>query len=79
MHRTINLMSHFTKIVSRIIMMPVKNKIKPKTAEIAEEQCGFKEGKNTLNAIYILQTIIERALEASLTIPRHSTNYDFNG
>ena len=40
LHRTINLMSHVTKILLRIIMMRVRNKIRP---EIAEEQCGFVE------------------------------------
>ena len=37
-----------------------RNKINP---EIAEEQCGFVEGKGTTNAIFILRTLIERALE----------------
>ncbi|GFO09466.1 DNA replication licensing factor mcm8 [Plakobranchus ocellatus] len=60
LHRTISLMSHVTKLLLRIIMMRVRNKIKP---EIAEEQCGFVEGKGTTNAIYILRTLIERALE----------------
>ena len=40
-------------------MMRVRNKINP---EIAEEQCGFVEGKGTTNAIFILRTLIERAL-----------------
>ena len=40
--------------------MRVRNKINP---EIAEEQCGFVEGKGTTNAIFILRTLIERALE----------------
>ncbi|GFN99673.1 serine/threonine-protein phosphatase 6 regulatory ankyrin repeat subunit b [Plakobranchus ocellatus] len=60
LHRTISLMSHVTKLLLRIIMMRVRNKIKP---EIPEEQCGFVEGKGTTNAIYILRTLIERALE----------------
>ena len=59
-HRTISLMSHVTKILLRIIMKRVRNKIKP---EIAEEQCGFVEGKGTSNAIYIIRTLVERALE----------------
>ena len=59
-HRTISLMSHITKLLLRIIMMRVRNKILP---EIAEEQCGFIEGKGTINAIYMLRAIIERALE----------------
>ena len=59
-HRTISLMSHVTKILLRIIMMRIRNKILP---EIAQEQCGFIEGKGTVNALYIIRTIIERALE----------------
>ena len=51
LHRTISLMSHVTKILLRIVMMRVRNKIRP---EIAEEQCGFVEGKGT---------IIERTLQ----------------
>ncbi|GFO24946.1 endonuclease-reverse transcriptase [Plakobranchus ocellatus] len=58
--RTISLMSHITKILLKIIMLRIRNKIKP---EIAEEQCGFLEDKGTSNAIYILPTLIERALE----------------
>ncbi|RUS77743.1 hypothetical protein EGW08_014502 [Elysia chlorotica] len=60
LHRTISLMSHMTKILLRIIMKGVRNKIKP---EIAEEQCGFVEGKGTANAIFILRNLLERALE----------------
>ena len=60
LHRTISLMSHVTKLLLRIIMMRVRNKINP---EIAEEQCGFVEGKGTTNAIFILRTLIERALQ----------------
>ena len=47
LHRTISL-SHNTKILLRIIMMRVRNKIKP---EIIDEQCGFVEGKGTTNAM----------------------------
>ena len=53
-------MSPITKIILRIIMMPVRIKIK---SEIAEEKCGFVERKSTSSAIYSLQTILERALE----------------
>ncbi|GFO03075.1 endonuclease-reverse transcriptase [Plakobranchus ocellatus] len=56
LHRT---MSHITKILLKIIMLRIKNKIKP---EIVEEQCGFVEDTGTSNAIYILRTLIERAL-----------------
>ena len=62
LHRTISLMSHVTKVLLWVIMMRVRNKIRP---EIAEELCGFVEGKDTANAIYIymLRILIERALE----------------
>ncbi|GFO04846.1 craniofacial development protein 2 [Plakobranchus ocellatus] len=60
LHRTISLMSHITKILLKIIMLRIRNKIKP---EIAEEQYGFVEDKGTSNAKYILRTLIERALE----------------
>ncbi|GFS12153.1 endonuclease-reverse transcriptase [Elysia marginata] len=60
LHRTISLMSHITKILLRIVMLRVRNKIKP---QIAEEQCGFIEGKGTANAIYNPRVLIERALE----------------
>ena len=53
-------MSHVRKLLLRIIMMRVRNKINP---EIAEEQCGFVEGKGRTNAIFNLRTLIERALE----------------
>lgn len=60
LHRTISLMSHLTKVLLRIVMLRARKKIKP---EIAEEQCGFVEGKGTANGVYILRTLSERALE----------------
>ena len=56
-HRTISLMSHATKLLMRIIMMRIQNKIKP---EIAPEHCGFVEGK-VLQRQYTF--ISERALK----------------
>ena len=64
-HRTISLMSHTTKILLRIIMNRIRPKIRP---EIAEEQFGFMEGKGTINAIFALRMIIERALEVNKDI-----------
>ncbi|GFN94437.1 hypothetical protein PoB_002094300 [Plakobranchus ocellatus] len=76
LHRTISLMSHITKILLKNIMLRIRNKI------IAEEQCGFVEDKGTSNAIYILRTLIERALEVqkdyicvSLITPKLLTEY----
>ena len=62
LHHTISLMSHATKILLGIIMKRVRNKIKP---EIDVAQCGFVEGKGTVNVIFILRTIMERALEVN--------------
>ena len=59
-HRTISLMSHITKILLKILMARMRNKITP---EIAEEQCGFVKDKGTRNAIYMLRTLTERAME----------------
>ena len=41
-------------------MARVRNKITP---EIAEEQCGFVKDNGTRNAIYMLRTLTERAIE----------------
>ena len=60
LHRTISLMSHATKILLKILMMRMKNKIKP---EIAKEQYGFMPDKGTRNAIFILRMLIERTIE----------------
>ena len=60
LHRAVSLMSHATKILLRIVMMRVRNKIRP---EIAEEQFGSVEGKGMSNAIFMLRTIIEQTLE----------------
>ena len=60
MNRTLSLMSHITKILLKILMARMRNKI---TSEIAEEQCGFVEDKGTRNAIYMLRTLTERAIE----------------
>ncbi|CAF1302854.1 unnamed protein product [Adineta ricciae] len=60
LHRTISLMSHVTKILLKILMMRMKNKITP---EIAKVQYGFMPDKGTRNAIFILRMIIERSIE----------------
>ena len=41
-HRTISLMSHIIKILLKLLMDRMRNKITP---EIAEEQCGFVQDK----------------------------------
>ena len=59
-HRAISLTSHITKILLKMLMARIRNKISP---EIAEEQCGFVKDKGTRNAIYMLRTLTERAIE----------------
>ena len=60
LHRIISLMSHRTKILLKILMMRMKNKIRP---EIAKEQYGFISDKGTRNAIFILRMLIKRTIE----------------
>ena len=40
--RTISIMSHVTKVILRVIMLRIKNKIHP---EISTKQCGFVKDK----------------------------------
>ena len=60
LHPIISLMSHVTKILLKILMIRMKNKIRP---AITKEQHGFTPDKSTRNAIFILRTLIERAIE----------------
>ena len=53
-------MGHITKILLKILMARMRNKITP---EIAEERCGFVKDKGTRNAIYMIRTLTERAIE----------------
>ena len=56
-HRTI---SHLTKVMLRVLMNRMRNKILP---EISETQFGFMADKGTRNAIFSLRTLMERAIE----------------
>ena len=58
--RTISLISHINKILLRICINRLRNKINP---EIAEEQYGFQPDKGTRNAIYLLRVLSERAIQ----------------
>ena len=60
LHRTISLMSHVTKVLLKILMMRMRNKIK---SEIAEEQYKFMTDKSTRNVIFIFRMLIERTIE----------------
>ena len=58
--RTISVMSQLSKVVLRIILNRVRNKIE---YEIAEEQYGFMKGKGTCNAIFVIRMLGERTIE----------------
>ena len=60
LHRTISLMSHITKLMLKILMKRMKSTIHE---EIEDVQCGFKQGKGTTNAIFILRNLTERSIE----------------
>ena len=53
-------MSHVTKVLLKILMMRMRNKIK---SEIAEEQYEFMTDKSRRNAIFIFRMLIERTIE----------------
>jgi len=59
-YRLISLMSHVTKIILRVIMRRVRNKLLP---EISEEQFGFKKDYGTRDAIFVLRILGERSIE----------------
>ena len=60
MHRTISLMSNFTKLLLRILMQRMRSKLKP---EISNSQFGFMADKGPRNAIFPLSMMIERTIE----------------
>ena len=60
LHRTISFTSHLTKILLRIFMGRVRNKV---NREINEEQCGSVQGKRAANGIFLLRNLMERAIE----------------
>src|SRR5215469_13535983 len=61
-HCTISIMSQVTKILLRVILTRIRNKIRP---QISEEQYGFVKGKGTRNGILALRILAEKALEVT--------------
>ena len=61
LHRTISLMSHFTKILLRILIHRMRKSLRP---EISAKQFGFVPDKGTRNAIFTLSMLMERCIEA---------------
>ena len=62
LHRTISLMSVVIKVILRILMQRMRNKIRP---EIDKTQFGFMNDTGTRNAIFILRNICERTIEVN--------------
>ena len=60
LHRTISLMSHFTKILLRVLMHRMRKSLRP---EISTKQFGFVRDKGTRNAIFTLSMLMERCIE----------------
>ena len=50
LHRTISLMSHFTKILLRVLMRRMRKSLRP---EISKTQFGFVPDKGTRNAVFV--------------------------
>ena len=59
-HRTISIMSQVAKIVLRVIDERLRRKVEE---TVDRAQFGFRKGKGTRNAIFVLRTIIERSIE----------------
>ena len=59
-YRLISLISHITKIILRVIMRRIRNKLLP---EISEEQFGLKKDSGTRDVIFILRILAERSIE----------------
>ena len=55
-HRLISIMNQTTKIILRVVLNRIRNKILP---EIGNEQFGFRKEKGTRNAIFILRMLME--------------------
>ena len=78
-HRVISVMSQMSKIIPRVIIMRMRRILE----NVEEEQYGFRKGKDTRNSVFVLRTIIERAVEmqrmytcVSSIFRKHSTQCD---
>ncbi|KAG1679705.1 Craniofacial development protein 2 [Nymphon striatum] len=72
LHRTISLMSHFTKILLRVLMIRMRKSLRP---EISKTQFGFVSDKGTRNAICTLSMLMERCVEVQKDLYLCSIDY----
>ena len=64
-YRTISLISHPSKVMLKIIL----NRLQPQAEEIiAEEQAGFRAGRNTTEQIFNLRILCEKYLQHQQTL-----------
>src|SRR5215469_3776404 len=61
-HSTISIMSQVTKILLRVVLSRIRNKIRP---QISKEQYGFVKGKGTRNSIFVLRNLAEKTLKVN--------------
>jgi hypothetical protein len=59
-YRTISLISHTSKIFLKIILERLKKRMEE---VLAEEQAGFRKGRNTIEQIFVLRLLSEKAIE----------------
>ena len=59
-HRKISIMSHITKLILRVVISSVKNKLRP---ELSVKRFEFLPGRGTVNAIFASRSLIENATE----------------
>ena len=59
-HRTISITSQVAKIVLKVIGLRLKSKVEQ---YVDEEQFGFRKGRGTRDAILVLRSIMEKAME----------------
>ena len=72
-HCTINLMSHITKLLLRIVI----NRISGSTLlEVSPEQYGFMSDKGTRNAIFVLRRLVEKQKDVYTCFIDYSKAFD---
>ena len=61
-HRTVSLISHASKIMLKILMLRMKQKLE---AEVSRTQAGFRYGRGTRDHIFNLQLLIQKCREVN--------------
>lgn len=64
-YRTISFICHLTKLITRIVIKRIENKIEE---NIGEDQFGFRKGKGTRDAMGCIRMIAERCMDVNKEI-----------